>query len=258
MISRAFIELLNRDLYLFRFDYFKAIINSMIWLFCQVIVSNYIMSAMGMGGKYGVFMLAGSIASVSLFRSINTIPILLNDIEGEGAISYYLTLPLKQYLVFVRYALSFAINGAINTISVLILSKLLMWPVLDLSNFSILKYAIIFVITHLFIGFLTLLIAAYTPSMRYFENVWSRIVFPMWFLGCFQFNWLVLYKQLPTLAYISLLNPLTYVLEANRVAFLGQTGYLNFWVCCLVLIWFIMIAAYFGIRKFMRRLDCIC
>lgn len=257
MINRAFLELLRRDLYLFRFDYLKAIINSMIWLICQVIVSNYLMSAMGMGVKYGVFMLAGSLASVSLFRSINSIPVLLSDIEGEGAISYYLTLPLKQYLVFIRYAVSFAINAAINTVTVLFLSKLLMWQVLDLSNLSIVKYGLIFVITHLFIGFFTLLIASYTPSMRYFENVWGRIIFPLWFLGCFQFNWFMLYQQLPIFAYLSLLNPLTYVLEGNRAAFLGQATYINFWVCCVMLIFFILIFAFLSVRKFMRRLDCV-
>jgi ABC-type polysaccharide/polyol phosphate export permease len=143
------------------------------------------------------------------------------------------------------------------SVSVLICSKLTMWQVFDLTNLSLFKYAIIFVISHIFIGFFALLIAAYTPNMSYFENVWSRVIFPMWFLGGYQFNWFTLYKQLPVLAYLNLLNPLTYILEGNRVAFLGQAGYLNFWVCCLMLIFFLFMAAYFGVRKFMIRLDCV-
>lgn len=257
MINRAFVELLRRDMLMFRFDYLKAIINSMIWLFCTVIVSNYVLSAMGIQAGFGVFILVGSVASVSLFRSIHSIPGLLGDIEGEGAISYYLTLPMKQAMVFVRYAVSFAIKAALVSISVLIFSKLIMWQVFDLSNLCLLKYCIIFIVSHSFIGFFALLIAAYTPNMSYFENVWSRVVFPMWFLGGYQFNWFTLYKQLPILAYLNLLNPLTYILEGHRVAFLGQAGYLNFWICCLMLILFNLIAAYGGVRKFMRRLDCV-
>lgn len=257
MINRAFVELIRRDMLMFRFDYLKAMINSMIWLFCTVVVSNYVLSAMGIQAGFGVFILVGSVASVSLFRCIHSIPGLLSDIEGEGAISYYLTLPIKQAMVFVRYAVSFAIKAALVSVSVLICSKLMMWQVFDLSSLSLFKYLIIFVISHSFIGFFALLIAAYTPNMSYFENVWSRVIFPMWFLGGYQFNWITLYQQLPILAYLNLLNPLTYILEGNRVAFLGQAGYLNFWVCCLMLILFNLIAAYGGIRKFMSRLDCV-
>jgi ABC-type polysaccharide/polyol phosphate export permease len=257
MINHAFIQLVRRDLLMFRFDYLKAMINSMIWLFCSVFVSNYILTAMGIKAGFGIFILVGSIASVSLFRCIHSIPSLLGDIEGEGAISYYLTLPMKQSMVFVRYATSFAIKAAIISISVLIFSKLVMWQVLDLTNLSVIKYLTIFVIMHSFIGFFALLISAYTPDMSYFENIWSRVIFPMWFLGGYQFDWATLYKQLPALAYVNLLNPLTYILEANRAAFLGQAGYINFWACCAMLLIFTMVAAHFGIRKFMQRLDCV-
>ena len=257
MINRAFLELIHRDLLMFRFDDLKAIINSMIWLFCTVIVSNYVLSAMGIQTGFGVFILVGSVASVSLFRCIHSIPGLLGDIEGEGAISYYLTLPMKQSMVFVRYAVSFAIKAAVISISVLICSKLTMWQVFDFSHLSLFKYSIIFMVAHVFIGFFALLIAAYTPNMSYFENVWSRVIFPMWFLGGYQFNWLTLYKQLPVLAYLNLFNPLTYILEATRVAFLGQTGYLNFWVCVAMLLLFTGLAGVWGVKKFMQRLDCV-
>ena len=256
-MNRAFLELLRRDLLMFRFDYLKAMINSMIWLFCTVIVSNYVLSAMGIKAGFGIFILVGSLASVSLFRCIHSIPGLLGDIEGEGTISYYLTLPMRQSMVFVRYAISFATKAAIVSISVLICSKICLWQIFDLSNLSIFKYFIIFIISHIFIGFFAVLIASYTPDMSYFENVWSRVIFPMWFLGGYQFDWFTLYRQLPALAYFNLFNPLTYILEGNRVAFLGQAGYLNFWACCLMLILFTLLAAYFGICKFMKRLDCV-
>ena len=256
-MSSVFWQLIRRDLYLFRFDYLKAILNSMIWLFCVVVVSNYIMSAMGIRTGYGIFILIGSIASVSLFRCIHSMPVLLNDVGHDGPISYYLSLPIKQYMIFVRYAISFALKAAIITLSVIFLTKLCMWQVFDFTNLSLLKYLIIFFITHIFIGFFTLFLTAYTPDMSYFENIWARIIFPMWFLGCYQFDWMTLYQQIPLFAYINLLNPLTYIIEANRVVFLGQAGYLNFWLCCVMLILFTFVAAYLGIYKFIKRLDCI-
>ena len=256
-MNRAFVELVRRDLYLFRFDYLKTIFNSMVWLVSTVVVSNYVMPAMGIETRFGVFILVGSIASVSLFRCIHSMSILLRDVEDEGAISYYLSLPVKQNMVFVRYATSFALKAALISISVVIVSKLGLWQVFDFTNLSMIKYLCIYLIMHAFIGFFTILIAAYTPDMSYFENVWARVIFPMWFLGGYQFSWFTLYQQLPILAYINLLNPLTYILEANRVAFLGQDGYINFWICCGMLLVFTVVAAYFGVRKFMLRLDCV-
>jgi ABC-type polysaccharide/polyol phosphate export permease len=215
------------------------------------------MSAMGIQTGYGSKILFGSIASLSLFRCVHSIPILISDIEGDGAISYYLTLPTKQHMIFVRYALLFAITGAIVSLFNTVASKLILWNVFDLTNLSVFRYLVIFIIMHAFVGFFGLLLAAYTPSMRYFENVWTRVVFPLWFLGGYQFTWATLLKQIPGLAYINLLNPMTYMLEAFRSAFLGQVGYLNFWLCCGVLIVFTIVSAWLAIRKLMLRLDCV-
>jgi ABC-type polysaccharide/polyol phosphate export permease len=256
-MTSVFLQLVRRDLVLFKHGFVRQFINSFIWLFSTVIVSKYVMPAMGIEDGYGAFILVGSIASLSLFRCVHSIPILLGDVEGEGAISYYLTLPMKQYMVFVRYAASFGITAAITSISMLITSKFILWNVFDLSKFSIIKFVVIFLIMHLFVGFFTVLVTAYTPSMRYLENVWTRVIFPIWFLGGYQFTWATIYKQIPVLAYINLFNPMTYILEAFRASFLGQAGYLNFWACCCMILLFTFLSAYFGIRKFMTRLDCV-
>ena len=133
----------------------------------------------------------------------------------------------------------------------------MLWNMLDFSQTSIVKFLLMFIVMHLFVGFFTLVMAAYTPSMRYIENLWTRIVFPIWFLGGYQFTWLTLSNTIPVLAYINLLNPMTYILEGFRGAVLGVDGYLNFWLCLgMVSIWTV-IAGYIGVRKFLSRLDCI-
>lgn len=257
MLNGAFIQLLYRDLSLFRREYVRAIINSMLWLCCMVAVSNYILPAMGMASTFGRFILVGGIATISIFRCFHCIPIILRDMEGEGTISYYLTLPMKQYQVFVWYAMSFAIKTATISLSVLFLSKLFMWQILDLANFEVLSYLVIFIVMHIFVGFLAILIASYLPDMTYFENAWARVFFPSWFLGCNQFSWITLKGQLPILAYLDLLNPMTYLLEGFRAAVLGQAGYLNIWLCCGMLLLFAALFAWMAIHKLMRRLDCV-
>lgn len=256
-MNTVFVQLVLRDLAVFRHEYSRHIINSLVWLVSTTVVSNYVMPAMGIQSGFGAMILFGSIASLSLFRCVHSMPVLLGDIEGEGAISYYLTLPIKQWMIFVRYAAGFGITAGIISLTITVLSKLLLWDVFDLTNFSLVKYVAIFICMHIFVGFFTLLTAAYTSSMRYIENVWTRVVFPIWFLGGYQFTWETLREQIPVFAYINLANPMTYVLEGFRAAFLGQKGYINIWVCCGMILLFATLSAYFGIKKFMKRLDCV-
>lgn len=257
MFNGPFIQLLYRDLSLFRREYVRATINSMLWLCCMVAVSNYILPAMGMVATFGQFILVGGIGSMSIFRAFHSIAVILRDMQGEGAISYYLALPMRQYQVFVWYATSIAIKASIISFTVLFLSKLLMWQIFDFTNFNFWYYLMIFTTMHIFVGYLAILVAAYLPDLTYLENAWGRILFPFWFLGCNQFSWITLKSQSPIFAYLDLLNPVTYLLEGFRASILGQAGYLNIWLCCGMLFLFAAICAWVAIHKLMRRLDCI-
>jgi hypothetical protein len=48
-----------------------------------------------------------------------------------------------------------------------------------------------------------------------------------------------------------------YITEAVRCSLLGQEGYLNFWLCVLVIILFAGLSLYFGIRSLRSKLDFI-
>jgi ABC-2 type transport system permease protein len=256
-VLKIFLQLLRRDFLLLRQEFWGNLINVLFWLVPNIFVFIYILPGLAVDASYGIFVLTGVIAAQGLFTAISTIPGLLADIEDNHAIYYYLSLPIPQWLLLVRYALNFAIGAFMMSVFLLPACMLLLCKTFDFAAFSLFKYLIFFLTLQLFFGFFTLLVAAYTKNMVQYERAWVRVVWPLVFLGGYQFSWQTLKTQLPWLAYGVLLNPLTYCLEGFRAAVLGQTGFINFWICFGLISFFTVISALIGIKKLMRRLDCI-
>lgn len=256
-MMKNFFQLLRRDFLILRKEFWPNLINVLFWLAPNLIIFIYVLPGMGISREYGVFTLTGIIAIQGLFTAISNIPDLLNDIEDNHAIYYYLSLPLPQWLLFVRYALRFSMGACLMSFALLPLSKLVLGSILDLSHFSLFKYLLIYILLQIFFGFFALLITAYTNSMVQYERAWVRVVWPLAFLGGYQFTWKTLFVNLPGLAYLNLLNPIIYCMEGFRAAILGQSDYINFWVCCGMVIFFTGIVSFWGIKKFIYRLDCI-
>jgi ABC-2 type transport system permease protein len=254
---KVFLQLLRRDLTIFLNGFGGRLFNIGCWLVPNVIVFNQILPLLGVQSDYGIFVLVGAIATVGLFTSVSGIPTLLTDITDNQAIYYYLSLPLPQWLVFVRYAISFSLNAGLIAIGLLPISKLILGSTMDLSHFSFLKFLIFFPVLQLFFGFFALALAAGIDNIDQYENAWVRVVFPLWFMGGYQFPWAAMHQQLPWLSYITLANPITYAIEGFRAAVLGQMGYLNFWVCLMVLVGFTLVTGYWGVRRFVKRMDCL-
>lgn len=191
---------------------------------------------------------------LGVFPSVVT---MITDFEGDQIISYYLTLPITSWMIFLRLIFYYALNFSIMSLLVLPVGKLLIWNQFDMVTIIWGKFLIIFILTHLFYGAFTLWIASRVKNMTKISNVWMRFVYPIWFLGCFNFSWTVLADKWPTLAWLSLINPMTYIMEAMRASILGQEGYLNFWMCVSIVIFFIIICGWRGILLLKKRLDFV-
>jgi len=136
--------------------------------------------------------------------------------------------------------------------------KLLLWNQFSLEHFSFVKFYFLLLVASLFLGFFSIFIVSITKDMYSgLDNIWTRILFPMWFLGGFQFTWKTVYHISPPLAYINLLNPLTYALEGGRAAALDPAQSLPYWLCIGALMLFTILFGYLGIQNLKKRLDCI-
>ncbi len=238
-------------------QFMRRSIDLYIWAFCTLLVTGYIFQAFGMKADFGPFQLGGAVATAGLFEIFGNTANMIMDIEGDRNILYYLTLPTSAATILLSMVCSFAIMGTLLSLVMVPLGKLLFWNSMDLTLISPLKLVIILALSNLFFAILSLAVTAYTKQMARIGSVWSRFLFPLWFLGGFQYSWFILHKTIPTLAYISLFNPVTYVMEGTRAAMLGQAGYLSWWGCCAALCAFIVLIWTYAYVAMKKHLDFV-
>jgi len=214
---------------------------------------------MGIQDDFCMFFLPGAVISWGFFDIIPNATILVADITGDQSIQYDLILPVPQWVIFLKIALT----NAYRSISV----SLLMLPVgatviyygkgFVLSQISLPKTALILLIGNIFFGFFGLWAASFMNNVGEVRKVWMRILLPLWWIGGFNNSWEVAYKASPAFARWMLCNPIIYVLEGMRAAVLGQTGYLPYWKCVVMLSMFSAVFGLWAIHRLKRRLDCL-
>ncbi len=233
------------------------LIDLTIYIVATLSVATYLLPSLGMSDTFGVFSLAGLIASAGLFEAWPGAINLINDLTGENITAYYLTLPIPSALVFVRLIIIYAFNGLMLSLASIPLGMLVLWGNTAGLAISPLQLGIAVIAMNIFFGCFTLWVASFMKNMMQAGNVWMRFVFPLWFFGGFQFSWNMLYNKAPLFAYIDLLNPVIYAMEASKGALLGQTGYIPFGYCiCALIIGSIAIGTH-AVMRLKKRLNCI-
>lgn len=210
-----------------------------------------------MPDHFSVFIAIGAIVSCSFWDVWANTTTFVSDIEGEKTINYFLTLPMPNVLVLIKQVISYALKAGIPTLIILPLGKLFLWNRMNLSNFSMLKFALFYVLINIFTGAFSLFITSCIKDLHHMAKVNMRFLFPLWFFGGTNYSWQMLNKLSPTISYCSLLNPLIYAMEGIRAAVLGQTGYLPYWICVLALTSFTVMFGWLGIARLKKRLDFV-
>lgn len=254
---KLFLELLRTDLFIFKDAIKGAFIDCFIWFTCLIVVTAYVFPLIGMQTSYGPFVAVGAIVSCIFWDVWTTATIFISDVEGEKTINYFLTLPLPNYLVLIKTIFTYAIKAGIPGLTILPLGKIFLWNTMSFAQFCPFKFLLIFVLTTLFTGTFSLFIVSCVQNIHHLGKIGIRYLFPMWFFGGANYPWQTVYKFSPIFAYISLANPLLYAMEGIHAAVLGQTGYLNFWLCICMLILFTMLFGSLGIWKLKNRLDFV-
>lgn len=233
-------------------------IDLTIWISLTTVVTAYILPYFGLTSDFGVFQLGGLIAAAGLFELGNSNVVdLVSDFEGDRVISYNLTLPIPSWLAIVSKAGYYFIVYTILSLLMLPIGKLCLWNQLDLAIVHYPKLILSIFSLSLFYASFALWVASIVPNIAKMGQVWSRFIFPLWFLGGFQFSWMASYKTIPLLAIANLINPMIYITEAVRVTLLGQEGFINFWVCLIAILFFATLCMYMGVIRLKKRLDFV-
>jgi ABC-2 type transport system permease protein len=236
---------------------FDKIVNISIWSFCNLVISGYVMQAFGLAADFGIFQLAGVVATAGLFESYGNIAGIIMDFAGEKSIGYYLTLPTTPGVILLSTAMAYACVGTVLSMAMILLGKAIFYGSFALSSVAWGKLIAIIALANLLYGLLALAIAAHVGQVAKIGNVWSRFIFPLWFLGGFQFSWAAMHKAWSSLAYVLLANPITYIMEGTRAAILGQQDYISWWICFGVLSLFTIGCWFIAYNRMKKILDFV-
>ena len=253
---RVFKQLLIRDLVIFIPQYKDSLLNTLIWHMLTIGIFTYIMPSLGLA-EFGTFIVITNIASSGFFNTTENVAGLLSDLTGDRAISYYLTLPIPQWMIFVQIAIANALKSLSIAIIMLPAGLLVLGNLHAFPYFCWWKFALILTLGNLFFGFFALIITAFTKNIHTMNNAWLRVVFPLWYLGGSTYPWMKMHAVSPWFGNLMLVNPLTHVLEGTRATALDPALSLPFWSCVIVVIFYIIIMGYIGTTQLMKRLDCL-
>jgi len=253
----VFFELIKQDLIIFKRECVTKYIDTIILFITNVVGFGYFMQLEGATEGYAAFFAIGAIASFGFIDIVAKVALRLADIYGERTINHILAMPISSSMFFYYIGISWAMSSILLSAPLFIIGKLLVFKQLTLSALSIPKLITIFVTANLFFGFFAFWLTGIMKGMTNLSSLWLRYIAPMWLLGGYTYSWESLMQMSHPLGYISLINPMIYVMEGMRAAVLGQEGYLPFWLTLVMLWLFIFICKTHGSFCLKRKLDCL-
>jgi len=256
---KTFWYLLLRSWIISRSGLLDKFINQSYWLIMNILIFTYVMPSMGLEKSYGAFMAITIPVTTAFFVSIHCIYSLLSDITSDGSnLRYELTLPIHQSWIFIKHALENAFQSFIIACVQLPIGYFLIGGSINLSILAVIKFYSVLLLTSIFSGFFSLFIVSMATNLSSgLDNVWMRIILPVWLFGCYNYPWQTSYNIAPWFGYISLLNPLTSASEGARSSLAFESSSLNYWYCVCSLIGFTALFGYIGIKRLMKRMDCL-
>jgi hypothetical protein len=252
-----FLQLVATNLVIARKGLWDQIINLYIWSAITLVIMGYIMQNFGLSSGYGAFQCASIVSIVGLFEVYNTATKTIMDIGNDRNISYYLTLPTRPAVVLLSMACSYALISILLTAVLLPFGSLVLYNSFSIASISWFKFIIVALLANIFFAIFTLAMIAYVGEISKMRNIWMRFIWPLWFLGCYQFSWQAIYSLSAVCGYMVLCNPITFITEGVRGTLLGASGFLPWEVCCGALCCYIMICWCYAYYKMKRLLDFV-
>jgi ABC-2 type transport system permease protein len=252
-----FKHLLQAKLVNIRSEVTERIINIYIWAACTIFVTGYVMQSFGLAQNFGVFQFAGILATVGLFELYGNTATLIADFEGDRKIAYYLALPTSAPSVMASYVAHWVIHSVSECLALVPLGICMLFGQLNFMSIAWGKLLFFIVLSNTLWAVMAFVLAAYLPNIDKLGVAWCRVIFPLWFLGGFQFSWSAMLGVTPALAYIMLANPMVYGTEGVRAVILGQQGYIPFWLCCTFLAALCVVMMLWAGAALRKRLDFV-
>lgn len=229
-----FWALMSRDIKVLKQRLHNVILDGLILMFVTILIFGYLLPILGMPTTLIAPIFLGN--SLSFFLAAlgyNFATRMVYDLKFNRFIDYFLTLPLPKRWLFAYFVSSFIIEASIVTLPLITCGIILLGNNFGPINGNFITFLAIYFLFLLFWA-LFFLGSSFTLSYQWFKNnMWARRIMPLFIVSPAFFTFKKVSIIMPTLGYIMLLNPLTYLVEGLRTALLGGTDYLPLTTCLI-------------------------
>lgn len=253
--ARIFISLLARDMFILRTRLFGLAIDSIIFLVLYVLMFGKFFPLLGMPQQLigPIFIGASTNLTLPFFGFTHALKI-SSDLKFSRFIDYHLTLPLPKKWLFSLYVVSFVIETGIISLPLLLIGSWMLTDVVMLSHTWAL-FIIMYLCALIFFGAFFTWIAFHYDFDWFRKNIWPRRLSPLLNLGSNFVPWAGIHTLFPTLSFLFLLNPFTYVMEGIRSTFLKGYPFLPAFICIPATIFFSIMLSFLLAYSIKKRLD---
>jgi ABC-type polysaccharide/polyol phosphate export permease len=254
---KIFWQLIRADLVAFKQVAWSETLDLLIWACVVLTINVYLLPLFGVPTTYILISFSGTLASAISFRTFPMIYNLVGDIYGDRQISQKLILPIHPAAIFGAMIISTCLTSLWVSMWAVPAALIIIHHLMPELMINIGYFTCVWLVSALFFSVFSIWVASFVKGPQQMGKVFIRFMFPLWFFGGFQFTWEKLYGQAPMLAYIDLLNPYIYAMEAMRTAVLGPEGNLDFGLCILALLVMAIFAFTHAFRRFKKQLDFV-
>ncbi|MCL4361219.1 hypothetical protein M1446_02585 [Candidatus Dependentiae bacterium] len=247
-------SLIIRDVKLIYSKIFEDVIDNSIIVVLHYFMYAQLMPLMGMSFNFVLPIFCGTLISVMMNISYDRALRDTIDLEFDKFFYYIATLPTTVNWLILRIITSNFITLGLTTSLMIVLGKILFSSSLDLSNVNFFEFLLSYLLVILYFSTF-MVVLTFGVSYQWFrDNIWTRYLNPLAFLGCIYFPLLKAFEISKPIAYACLLSPVTYAVESFRMTILNTPSFLPLYICNLVLFGHIVLNIFLIRYFFVRRI----
>lgn len=257
---RTFINFLWRDYHVqIRNSRHFVINNVLLYPIIQGVTFLYLLPSILFGTQNSALnttMFIGNILLLILILTWRMAMPLLFDLDQDRFIDYQISI-LNPSLLLLERILFSSIFTWILLLPIFPLISLYFPTYFDTSAASWWRVVLVLYCGSLFCSAYHTFMACFLQSPRDIRRLWVRYNQTLFLLGGFSIPWHVINQTSSILAFITRFNPMMYITEGLRQAFLNDARFFPFWQCIGALLLASYLMTVLAWRVFKRRVDHI-
>lgn len=232
---KIFIVLIRRDFKLLTSNLLSVLIDCFPVLVVQVITFGYLFPLMGMPQSMIAPAYLGSMIILFLQLGFTLTMKIGFDLEYNRFIDYQMTFPISIPWLFAAYTVNTMVEIAVVTIPLFTVGIAILHAYFIFSAINWFVVALMYLLVLTFFSTFFLAIG-YTFNITWImDNIWARILTPLWWFSAGLMVWKKVYAWSHATAYLMLASPMTYIAEGIRSAFLDNDLFIPWYMCASII-----------------------